>query len=181
MKRSGYTVVEVLVAMSAALTALGLISGLVTHSARASAQAGASEEAVRGLSLALETIKRDVRRLVVLNPKEELAIARDGRALAMRIPRSRGNDFWGAQVDVVEYGLSGTKLMRRDPMGPRAIAGCQLTDVEFRFIKAGAGSRHAGYLSVTLLGPPPPKGGTRLTATALVPVTRITTPLPFRV
>lgn len=82
-------------------------------------------------------------------------------------------------MDVVEYGLSATKLMRRDPMGPRAIAGCQLADVEFRFVKAGAGSRRAGYLPVTLLGPPPPKGGTRLTATALVPV--ITTPLPVRV
>lgn len=181
MKRSGYTVVEVLVAVSIGATVLGLITGLVTHSSRAAAQVGASEEAVRGLSLALETIKRDVRRLVVLNPTEELAIARDGRGLALRIPRARTNDFFAAQVDVVEYGLEGEKLMRRDPTGPRAIAGCPLSDVEFRFVRAGAGSRHAGYLSVTLLGPRPAKGATRLTASALVPLHRITTPLPFRV
>lgn len=181
MKRAGYTIPEVLVAGSILLCVLGLASGLVLQSSRAAAQVGASEEAVRALSVGLESIKRDVRRLVVTDAKQDFAIAADRRGLGLRLPRTRGDDFWSAQMDVVEYRLVGTKLMRRDAMGMCSIGGCQLSDLEFRYLKPAAGGRGAGFLSVTLLGPPPPKGGTRLTVSALLPLTRVVTPLPFKV
>lgn len=179
--RGGFTIPEVLVAGSILLCVLGLASGLVGHSSRAAAQVGASEEAVRALSIGLEAIRRDVRRLVVLDPKQEFAILPDGRGLGVRLPKLRADDFWSMQLDVVEYRLVGTKLLRRDAMGTRAIGGCQLADIEFRYVDAEPGDRNAGYLSVTLLGPPPPKGATRLTASALLPLNRVVTPLPFKV
>lgn len=183
-KRTGYTLPEIAVAMSILVLVLAFLHGLVTQSARGAAQIGASEETVRSLSTGLEAIRRDVRRLVLLEPKQDLSVNPDGHGFSVRIPR-RGTDFWAAQADVVTYSLgSGAKdarpLLRRDPDGQRAIGGCAIADLEVRLIKAGQASRYAGYLSVTLLGPRVPPGQLRLTASALLPLMRITTPLPFK-
>ena len=158
MNRRGTSVVEVLIALAIAAGLAALVSSLLSMGNRMLRTGNDNADGVQSVLLAYELLHRDAARMMFQQPAD-LAIAPDGRSLAMLIARESSSDLWSLDGEAVSYRLEplpgprpAFQLVRRDSAGSRPVRGCVLADLHFRFAPRGELSAQRSFIEVVLVG-----------------------------
>jgi hypothetical protein len=159
--------------------------GLTGAAGRQTARSCEESDAMRSALTGLETVRQDVARMIFQEPRD-MAILEDGRRLSLLVPGDLTQDRWTAQAKAVTFrlvpvapGQRAFWLSREEEAAPsQPLRSCLLADVVFRHVPAGQVSELQDYLEVIIIGLGRTGGGQTYTATALLPLSRITLPLP---
>lgn len=183
VRRGAFTLVEVAVAGALLAVVLLGVQHVVHVAMRGTSRATDVEAQLRGMSIGLETIGRDVRLFAPKSLKTDLWIGRDGRSFGLRVPRSIDGDLWSMDLEAVSYQLVALpgdrqQLVRRDSTGTHPIGSCVVGDMRVQYVPAGKLGARTGYLQITFVGPIQ-SGSQPLVASDLWPVRRVVEPHTF--
>lgn len=140
MRRGGFTLPEVLVAIAIAALLLGVISDLFYKGAGLMLSSQAHLEAATGAQLLMERIHHDLRRMEAADPS---AMAGGGPPLAFTA-RTASGDLEEVRYDLVPGPVPGTSVVSRNGVPMRAAVVKQLT-IRAETAPAAAGFPIFGY------------------------------------
>lgn len=181
--RRGIGAVEALVGVVITTALCGALAQLTRDAARGAARVDAAGDAMESALVAVETIRRDVRR-AVWQQDGDLAIAAGGDAASMLVPAAPAGpagDLWAVATAPVRYALQPFdspagprhRLMRDAGAGARAVAGCTLARLDLAL--------RAGAVEITAVGAGTLRSSSKYEARARVPVARIQLPAGYAV
>jgi hypothetical protein len=193
------TIAEVVVAALLLVVVLGIVHSVWLHATRAVTLTMAHEDALRSAHMALEAIRVDVSRLLVQNPREDLAIlpgpdGRPGRGLCVRVPAdARSGDPWRTDLVPVSFALEpigggrgggrSHHLSRTDAGGrTERIRGCVIRDLIVRYVTPDSleTGQSRAFIEVSVIGLDSPGGSTAHAASVLIPMNVVSAPEPYR-
>ena len=138
MSRSGFGLIEVLVALGLCAVVAAMVCAFSTGASSSSARTLASEDATRSILLASETIGQDLRRSLVDTVTPDLSVSDGGRTLRFKMATAKYKN-WTAPSEIVSYVLepagkdtSLKQLVRVTARGRHVIRGCLLKDLLFQ-------------------------------------------------
>ena len=160
MNRRGASLLECAVYTLVALLVLGALRGILGTGVSNSTRTVAHEDAMRSALLALELIGQDVRRTLLADENATLDTG-DGSTLALDVVTLDRSDFWKLATSHVTWALEpGTmrRLVRREAAARTVVAGCALSDIQFRFVTPGVDTPDGStpwrrFLQITVKAP----------------------------
>jgi hypothetical protein len=182
VKRHGFSLIEISIGAVVGVLVLGTVLMLFSAALTGTKSTVDADDAFRATLVAVEAIRADVGRMVCQDPQQDLYVAPDGHAFAVRVPAALAADMWQTACVPVEYALEplagGLKrLVRKEDGRAASVLSCVLSDLLVRFVPRGEISPNQAYLEVTVVA----ANAARSTSATLLPVTMLEAPAAYRV